>query len=208
MMAEFGQFGAYCNTKTAVISFSNEATYDVGLGCHGVNGDVLNSVMLIPHKNRWTNTASAINMARQQLSFGRSCRRVALLITNTQSNKSPGATSVQALLSRQTGIELFVLGIGRQFGIAEAYDITRSSKQIMFVEQYKLLLVSTTLDMTKKWLLKTLDVHDETINNTPNNLSQGDAKEHHHDDNDDHVLGRTNIHIILHKCFTNTLVLH
>ena len=151
-MAEIGRYGLYCSTKTAVVAFSSEAMRHVGLGCHSASGRVLNDVMRIPWMNEGRNLASALQMAREIAQNRDTCRKVALLITNTSSDRNRSATSREAGLTRAVGVQPYILSLGNEFSHAEAYDITRDEKHMMSLNEYRMLLVATTMEAIRKWL--------------------------------------------------------
>ena len=120
---KFGPDGA----RFGVITFSASVSLDIPLGRHSNPVSFNIEVMKIPYKARTTNTAEAIETAKEELlQHGRAgVPKVIILFTDGRSD-DPVATIQEAVEAKDDGIRILSIGIGPQIDTEELNGIANA----------------------------------------------------------------------------------
>jgi uncharacterized protein with von Willebrand factor type A (vWA) domain len=105
------------NTKIAIITYSTKVRVEFDLKTYGTKEKLLNAINAIEYTFGDTNTADAIKMVRTR-SFTpfygdrEGIPNVAVIVTDGVSNINHYKTIPEAKLARESGIEIYAIGVG------------------------------------------------------------------------------------------------
>lgn len=103
-----------------VVTFSSSVSLDIPLGRHSTSSSFKIAIMGLPYMARMTNTAEAIEVARNELrSNGRAGIPKAIILFTDGRSDVPADTFSEALLAQRQGIRILTIGIGPKIDLNE-----------------------------------------------------------------------------------------
>ena len=136
------------STHFGAVRYSTSAAVVVTLGSIKSLNALQTALSTISYISGSTNTAEAIQLAKQQFIInGRpEVPQIMIILTDGESDDSE-ATRTAASQSRESGVEIFVVGIGNDVNIDELNDIATdaSGTHVYRVTEFKVLSFDTIL---------------------------------------------------------------
>lgn len=122
-------------TRVGAVVYSSRASLAFGLNRYYKKRQLMNAIDRIPYYRGGTRTGYALSYARQYLFKGRSRRRTGVLVAMTDGRSGDRVRS-SALALHRSGIQVFAVGIGKNYDIRQLLQIA-SSKRHVYVAGFK-----------------------------------------------------------------------
>ena len=131
------------SVRVGVVSYGNHATAHIRLTDYDEEMDLSSAIGKIAFKDQWTNTAEGLRVAREKVfelsprTTQDGARKVIVMVTDGESNRNQGRTLPEAILTRNSGIEVVVLAVGSQANLVEAAEVAGHDENVFVVSNFE-----------------------------------------------------------------------